>query len=122
MRSTWHSDRRAFYEHRRAELAWGSCPDSIRQASEAYDVDAALLYGIEGAESTWGAGGSNLFGLLAGAEGVSTSDPYAAAMQASRLMRRLHDQLGSWEAAMRAYSGGGYGLSHPYSLAGDTCP
>jgi hypothetical protein len=120
LRATWRKDQRHFYRHRHVERSWIGCPVEIRAASESYDVSADLLYGIEGAESSHL--GGNWFGLLAGAEGVDVGDRAASAMQAARLMRRLHDELGGWPAAMSAYSGGSYDISHPYALSGDVCP
>lgn len=116
----WRKAKDAFFEHRRIERSWIGCPIEIRAASEAFRVDADLLYGIEGAESSHL--GGNWFGLLDGAEGVDVSNRAASAMQAARLMRRLHDELGGWPAAMWAYSGGSYDISHPYALSGDVCP
>jgi hypothetical protein len=120
LRAIWRKDQRAYFAYRYIEQSWIGCPVEIRAASEAYAVSADLLYGIEGAESSHL--GGNWYGLLAGAEGVDVSNRAQSAMQAARLMRRLHDQLGGWPAAMVAYSGGSYDISHPYALSGDVCP
>ena len=120
MRKMWREDKAKFLRHRRVEYEWLGCPSYIKHASTSYRVRGAVLYGIEGAESTWGAGGSNLFGLIMW--GGPVSEPEPAAMESARLMRQLHDESGSWEAAMLHYSGGGYGLSHPLELNGGTCP
>lgn len=120
MQERWQKDKTKYNRRRTFEIKWQGCPDHIRLASLHYSVMGWLLYGIEGAESGWGSGGSNLFGILGG--GVNVSDPYEAAMEAAHILRREHDSLGGWEAAMLQYSGHSYGLSHPRELAGDTCP
>lgn len=89
----------------------------VQAASARYKVPVWIEWGIAGAESTWGKGGSNLFGLLAAAGGVNVSDWQEASMQSAKTMAGLKAQDGSWGAAMKAYSGGDYGLAHVKQLA-----
>jgi hypothetical protein len=86
-------------------------------AAAEYGVPFWLLWGIAGAESTWGRGGTNLFGLLAAAEGVNTGSWPAASKQAAKTLRGLHDQYGSWSLAVSHYSGNSYTIGHPKELA-----
>lgn len=95
-------------------------PKAITAASAAeFGVPFWLLWGIAGAESTWGRGGTNLFGLLDAAEGANISDWRSASHQAAKTLRGLHDSYGSWPAAVEHYSGNSYTIGHPKELAGD---
>lgn len=85
-------------------------------AARKYHVPLWIEWGIAGAESTWGKGGSNLFGLLAAAEGVDVSSWGPAAMQSAKTMAGLYKERGGWGNAMAAYSGGEYGLAHVKQL------
>lgn len=89
---------------------------AVEAASRKYHVPIWIEWGIAGAESTWGQGGSNLFGLLAAAEGVDVSNWDAAAMQSAKTMAGLYKERGGWGNAMAAYSGGDYGLAHVKAL------
>lgn len=82
-----------------------------------FGVPFWILWGIAGAESTWGEGGSNIFGLLDAAEGADVSNWKSASEQAARTLRGLHKQYGSWSAAIEHYSGYSYNISHPKELA-----
>lgn len=86
-------------------------------AAAKYHVPFWLLWGIAGAESTWGAGGTNLFGLLDAAEGVDVSNWQAASMQSAKTLAGLRKQWGSWGAAVQHYSGNSYTIAHPKELA-----
>jgi len=74
------------------------------------------MWGIAGAESTWGRGGDNIFGLLDAAGDADTSDWEESSMQAAYTMSGLKKAYGSWGAAMRHYSGFNYGLNHVKEL------
>lgn len=76
-----------------------------------------LLWGIAGAESTWGKGGTNLFGLLDAAEGANISDWGSAADQAAKTLAGLRRTYGSWSAAVDHYSGYSYTINRPRELA-----
>lgn len=94
----------------------GAISKIVAASAAKYGVPFWIEWGIAGAESTWGKGGSNLFGLLAAAEGANISNWKSASEQSARTMARLHREDGTWEAAMRAYSGGEYGLQHVKEL------
>jgi len=91
---------------------YGPKARKVFRACRHYKVSFWIMWGIAGAESGWGSGGSNLFGLLDGAGGVDIGSWKYASLQATKLMRSLHDETGSWEGAMLHYSGYNYGLSH----------
>lgn len=82
-----------------------------------YGVPFYLLWGIAGAESTWGQGGTNLFGLLDAAEGADVSDWKSASEQSAKTLKGLKKQYGSWAKAVEHYSGYSYNESHPKELA-----
>jgi hypothetical protein len=114
----WSEARSSFYKHRKEEREWLSCPRYFRVASEAHDVPAWILDGVEGAESTWGAGGSNLFGLILWDGPVS--EPFAASMESAKILQEGYG--GSWDASLYRYSGGGYGIGHVEELERGICP
>lgn len=89
------------------------------RAAAKYGVPFWLLWGIAGAESTWGQGGTNLFGLLDAAEGANISDWTSASNQAAKTLAGLAKQYGSWGAAVQHYSGYSYDISHPRQLAAE---
>ena len=93
----------------------------IRRAADKYDVPYEILWGMYGIESDYG---RNLGPSSAGAKGPfqfldSTARMYgvnvrsldSSANGAARYLRDLLKQKGDWDGAIRAYSGGGYGLS-----------
>jgi hypothetical protein len=86
-------------------------------AAKEYHVPFWLLWGIAGAESTWGKGGTNLFGLLAAAEGADISNWRSASRQSAKTLAGLKKQYGSWAAAVEHYSGNSYTIAHPRELA-----
>lgn len=90
---------------------------AVWRASKRYKVPFWLLWGIAGAESSWGQGGINIFGLKSAAEGVDVTDWDEAAMQAAKTLRGLKDTYGNWNRAVKHYSGYGYDLSWPRQLA-----
>lgn len=84
-----------------------------------YGVPFWILWGIAGAESTWGQGGSNLFGLMAAAEGADVSNWKSASEQAAKTLAGLKRRYGSWSKAIEHYSGDSYDISHPAQLAAE---
>lgn len=85
----------------------------VAAAAKATGVPFGLLWGIFGAESSWGKGGSNWFGLTA----VPRTSSFAGdAKRSGETLHRLYYQQGSWEGALRAYSGGSYGYEHAHQL------
>lgn len=92
----------------------------VRRAARAWGVPPRILWGVYGAESTWGTNGTNYFGLIFpeydGVAVTSTQNLPQNAAVASRLLAKLHNETGSWEGALRKYSGGGYGLAHAEEL------
>ena len=93
---------------------------TVSTAAARHGVPFWILWGIFGAESTWGKNGSNMFGLLSAAEGVDTTSIPASADQAAKTLEGLFHEHGDWEGAVRAYSGGDYGLDHVRQLAGES--
>jgi hypothetical protein len=111
-------------------------PNPIDAAAARWGVPAWLLWGVFGVESDFGA---NLGPSSAGAEGpfqflpstaalyhVDTSSLASSADGAAHYLHDLHRRLGSWDAALRAYSGGGYGAQEAaqkaQTVSGDTIP
>lgn len=92
----------------------------VARAAAKHRVPFWILWGIAGAESTWGKNGDNIFGLLSAAEGVDVTDWEAASNQAAKTMSGLKEKTGGWGPAMHMYSSGtttgGYGLGHVKSL------
>lgn len=89
------------------------------RAAARYHVPFWLLWGTAGAESTWGEGGTNLFGLLAAAEGANISNWESAANQAAKTYAGLIRSYGSIAAAVPHYSGNSYTVAHVKQLAGE---
>jgi hypothetical protein len=106
----------------------------LNQAGAKYGVPPALLFGVWGMETSFG---SNVTTSPTGAEGDFQFEPATAssygypltnsptmaqfAQQADAAARYLSDlfkRTGSWDAALKAYSGGGYGLSQVQAKAG----
>lgn len=128
MRHAWKTAKHAYYRHRKEEIAWMDCPDSIREASEAFDVPGWILNGVAGAESTWGVA-ANIYGLLAAAGSADVTDWYSASMQAAKTLRYWKDAYGTWEYALNTYNSGspgsGYGVAHIRAMANSSpfdCP
>lgn len=90
-------------------------------AAERHGVPGWLLWGIYGAESTWGTNGTNYFGLIEGSYSGrtvrSTTNLAEDADIAAELLARLKREHGSWAGAVSAYSGGEYSISHPKELS-----
>lgn len=82
-----------------------------------YNVPYWLLWGIAGAESSWGRKGNNLFGLKSAAEGANVSDWKQASNQAAYTLQQLYKQYHNWDQAVKHYSGYAYGVSWPKQLA-----
>lgn len=89
-------------------------------SAKKFGVPFWALWGIAGAESTWGEGGSNLFGLLDAAEGVNVSNWKEASEQAAKTLAGLKKQYGSLSQAISHYSGYSYNASHPKALAAES--
>lgn len=88
----------------------------VQREAGAAGIPFWVLWGIYGAESTWGKLGSNWFGLVAVPRTGSFAGDAAASAKTIATLRR---QFGSWEQAFRKYSGGGYGLAHIRDLVGN---
>lgn len=87
----------------------------VSEAASKAGIPFWTLWGVYGAESTWGRGGSNWFGLVA----VPRTGSFAGDAQASAsTLARLYKEHGTWEGAIRAYSGSEYGIAHVKQLAG----
>jgi len=97
--------------------ATGQDAKLVQAAADKYSVPFWILWGIAGAESGWGSGGSNLFGLLSASGGVDVSDWQAASMQSAKTMASLKNKYGSWEAALDHYTDYGYNLDYVKQLA-----
>lgn len=107
------------HRHTRPKRAKKLTPKALTAAAAVeYGVPFWLLWGIAGAESTWGRGGTNLFGLLDAAEGANISDWRSSSRQAAKTLAGLKRQYGTWSAAVEHYSGNSYTISHPKELAG----
>lgn len=94
----------------------------VDAAARKHGVPPWLLWGIFGAESTWGTNGSNYFGLIFpeynGRKVKSTTNVAEDADIAAELLARLNKEHGGWAGAVTAYSGGSYNISHPKQLSG----
>jgi hypothetical protein len=87
---------------------------TVSEAASKQGVPFWVLWGVYGAESSWGRGGSNWFGLVA----VPRTGSFAGDAQASAsTLKRLYGEHGTWEGAIRAYSGNEYGVNHVRQLA-----
>lgn len=86
----------------------------VYKAAKAHGVDPNILWGVFGAESSFGKAGR--FGLTAdyGPGGVGPSLE-ADANRSAELLRNLYDQGGSWDYAVRAYNAGPGNLAAGYS-------
>lgn len=102
---------------------------SPKQATERQIVEAAarrhgvpgwLLWGIYGAENSFSPTTGVTFGLIGSSYEGRTPESGNLAQSAdiaAETMARLKRERGSWAAAMLAYSGGDYDISHPRQLA-----
>lgn len=107
--------------------------DQINAASKAYNVSPWILLGVFGKETTFG---SDVTTSSAGAVGLTqflpstaakygyplTNNPTPAQAQqqfnaTAHYLSDLYHQTGSWDKAIRSYSGGGYGLADVQSEA-----
>lgn len=91
----------------------------VNRAAAQYHVRADVLWGIYGAESSWGKAKSS-FGLTGDYPGVGTSGDFTTdAFRSAQILRNLLDSNNqSYEKALRKYSGGGYGMQHIQDLMG----
>lgn len=91
----------------------------VNRAAQKYNVNPDVLWGIYGAESSWGKAKSN-FGLIVTYPGDGTSGDFTTdAFKSAEILRDLLNKTGgSYEKALRLYSGGGYGLAHIRALMG----
>ena len=99
----------------------------VKAAAQRHHVPVWLLWGIYGAENSWTLGNGVTFGLieggypqLNGGKGRTFHDNTnlaEAADIAAELLATLKREHGSWAAAVVAYSGNSYTISHPRELA-----
>ena len=106
----------------------------LNQAGAKYGVDPRILFGVWGMETSFG---QNVSTSSAGAIGhfqflPSTAAQYSYPLTntptmaqftqqadgAAHYLADLFRRTGSWDAALKAYSGGGYGLSQVQDKAG----
>lgn len=96
----------------------------VRAAAVRHGVPPWLLWGIYGAESTYGTNGSNYFGLIEPeykmANGNSrrpknTADLAESSDIAAELLASLKQETGSWAGAVSRYAP--YDISHPRELS-----
>lgn len=89
-----------------------------------HHVPGWLLWGIYGAESTWGTNGDNYFGLIEPEYRMyngkvrkpqNTADLAESADIAAELLYSLKKEHGTWAAAVDAYAP--YSISHPRELS-----
>jgi hypothetical protein len=87
-------------------------------------VPGWLLWGIYGAESTWGTNGTNYFGLIEPTYRMyngktrspkNTADLVESADIAAELLYSLKKETGSWAGAVSRYAP--YDISHPRELS-----
>lgn len=111
---------------------------SVTDAADKYGVPQNILWGVYGMETDFGqniatssAGAIGGFQFLPStARGYSyplTNTPSAAQFQAqadgaAHYLHDLYAQYGSWDEALKHYSGGGYGLSQVEDKAGEHIP
>jgi hypothetical protein len=83
---------------------------AVSAAANKHGIPFWTLWGVFGAESSWGKGGTNWFGLVS----VPRTGSFAgdAEASASTLSRLYKEHGNSWEPALRAYSGNSYGEAH----------
>lgn len=86
-------------------------------SAKKFGVPFWILWGIAGAESTWGTNGTNIFGLLDAAEGANVSNWKSASEQAAKTLKGLKKQYGGWPGAIEHYSGYSYNIKRPKELA-----
>lgn len=99
----------------------------VTAAARRHGVPPWLLWGIFGAESTWGTNGSNYFGLIEGSypqlnggkgrSVKSTTNVAEDADVAAELLASLAKEHGGFAGAVLAYSGGEYSIAHPKELS-----
>lgn len=94
----------------------------INSAAHAHNIPGWVLLGIYGAESSFGKGGTNWFGLVAVPR--STDGPNGgptfhgdANIAAATVANLLHNNGNNLEQALRAYSGNSYGVAHVLTLS-----
>jgi Transglycosylase SLT domain len=109
-----------------------------RQSAAKYHIPFSVLWGVSGVETSHG---TNISTSSAGAKGwfqfiAPTAQlynyPYTNATDANTLhlqadaaahyLSDLYHQHGSWDAALKAYSGGGYGWSQVAAKGGEKAP
>lgn len=94
----------------------------IKQAARRHHTSPRLLWGIYGAESSFGKAKSS-FGLTGDYPGVGTSGNFRKdANRSAEILHRLKRETGSYEGALRKYSGGSYGLQHVHQLDSQNPP
>jgi hypothetical protein len=97
----------------------------VRGAAALWGVPFNILWGVYVKET---AAGATVHTSSAGAEGPFGSnkpaiqDTQASAWAAGRYLAHLRKQYGSWDQALRHYSGGGYGLRDVQAAARQTPP
>lgn len=93
----------------------------VAAAAKRHKVPPWLLWGVFGAESTYGTNGTNYFGLIEpeynGRKVGSTTNIAEDADIAAELLAHLKQEHGSWGGAVLAYSGGEYNINHPRELS-----
>lgn len=92
----------------------------VYAAARRHGVPGWLLWGIYGAENSFSPTTGITFGLIGSSYNGRT--PHSGNLAesadiAAETMARLKKENGSWAAAMIAYSGGDYDISHPRELA-----
>lgn len=96
---------------------------AIKEAAASAGIPVWVLLGVYGAESSYGTayqhGGTTYgyFGLTSPGLWNPSMSFGQDAQTAANLLAKLFKQHGSWDAALQAYSGGGYGESHVMSEA-----
>jgi soluble lytic murein transglycosylase-like protein len=110
----------------------------LQYAAGRYDVPESILKGVYGVETN---SGKNIATSSAGAMGAfqflpSTAKSYGypltnnvnssvltqQATAAAHYLSDLYKRTGSWDAALKAYSGGGYGLAQVQAKSGASFP
>lgn len=91
----------------------------VAEEAQKYKVPVWLLWGIYGAESTYGTNGEFKFGGIDLPHG-NTPNLRVAAREAAKALAGLHKQYGSWPLAVQHYSGNSYTIKHPAELAAES--
>lgn len=100
---------------------------TVKSAAQAAGIPFNILWGVYGAESTFGTAYANdpnattfgYFGLTSAGLWTPGMSFQQDAQTAAQLLSKLYAEHGNnWDAALMAYSGGGYGLAHVLQLAG----